>query len=524
MEIYGNKAMLVRTRHPERYDFIPNQVQFDENTLAIKWGLEEARVLKNMGIKNVPSPIFKNYSWPCRYPKVLTHQREMAAFLTMHRRGFNLSEPGTTKTMAALWAADYLISIGEVRRVLVVCPLSIMQTAWMADIGRSIFHRSAIVCHHSSPARRKEIIGKDYEFVIINYDGIPIVRDAINKDGRFDLIIADEATALKNSQTDRWKYFASLLRPNSYLWLMTGTPSAQSPLDAYGLAKLVNPAAVPKFFTAWRDLTMDKITNFKWRPKTHAKDLVHSVLQPAIRYTKAECLDLPPVLTETREVEMTSQQMKYYKLLKDRALIEAAGEQISAPTAATLVSKLLQISAGAAYTDGKETVQFDCSTRMGLLMEVLEQTERKVLIFALFRSSIETITAHLNKKGVSYGEIHGGISQGKRAKVIDSFQNTDEPRVLVMQPQASAHGITLTAADTVIFYGPLMSVEQYVQCCARADRQGQTADKVTVVHLQSSAIERKMFAALSSKVDDHRLLTDMFESEIKELTEPKKTM
>ncbi len=521
MEIYENKALLIKTRNPMKYSMIPNQVMFDEETLAVKWGLEEARVLRNMGVRNVPSPIHKNYEWPCRYPRVLAHQKEMAAFCTMNRRGFNLSEPGTTKTMATLWAADYLMQLGEVRRVLIVCPLSIMQTAWMADISRSIIHRSAIVAHHSSSERRIEMINKDYEIVIINYDGIPLVAEAIVKDGRFDLIIADEATALKTSTTRRWKAFAKLLRADTYLWLLTGTPSAQSPLDAYGLAKLVNPSSVPKFFTAWRDLTMNKITTFRWSPKSTAKELVHKVMQPAIRFTKAECLDLPPVITETRIVDMTAQQLKYYKQLKEQAVVQAAGEEISAPTAATLVSKLLQISAGAAYSNDHETVQFDCSHRLNALMEILEQTERKVLVFALFRSSIETIVAHLQKEGIETGEIHGGINQANRAKIIDRFQTTDSPRVLVMQPQASAHGITLTAADTVIFYGPLMSVEQYVQCCARADRQGQTADKVTVVHLQSSPIEAKMFTALASKVDDHRLLTNMFDTEIKELTTTK---
>ena len=96
-----------------------------------------------------------------------------------------------------------------------------------------------------------------------------------------------------------------------------------------------------------------------------------------------------------------------------------------------------------------------------------------------------------------------------------SFQTQPTPRVLVMQPQATAHGITLTAADTVVFYGPLMSVEQYVQCIARADRKGQDSSKVTVVHIQGSPIEKRMFKALESKVSDNSLLTEMFEVEIK---------
>ena len=143
-----------------------------------------------------------------------------------------------------------------------------------------------------------------------------------------------------------------------------------------------------------------------------------------------------------------------------------------------------------------------------------EETDRKVIIFALFRSTIDTISNHLTKKGIVNECIHGDISPSKRGQTIHRFQTEDNPRVLVMQPAASAHGITLTAADTVVFYGPLMSVEQYIQCCARADRKGQDSDKVTVIHIESSPIEQKMFKALAGKVNDNSLLTEMFDTEI----------
>jgi superfamily II DNA or RNA helicase len=297
--------------------------------------------------------------------------------------------------------------------------------------------------------------------------------------------------------------------------MMTGTPASQSPVDAYGLAKLVNPDGVPKFFTAWRDKVMNKITMFKWAPKPDAKNLVHEALQPAIRFTKAQCLYLPPVVTVTREVALTPQQAKYYNLLKDSMMIHAAGETISAVNAAASVSKLLQISCGAAYTDDHEVVEFDASPRLSVIEEILEETDRKVLIFALFRSSIDALHTHLLKKGISAECIHGGVTAPKRADIIKRFQTEADPRVLVMQPQASAHGITLTAADTVVFYGPLMSVEQYVQCIARADRKGQNSDKVTVIHIEGSPIEKKMFKALQSNVSSHSLLTEMFNMEIK---------
>ena len=518
MEVIDNKLLLFRTRNPSKYRLIPKSQAIPipgGYNVAVHWGLDEVRVLRNMGVKNVPSPIYGRYNWPGRYTP-MAHQKETASFLTLNRRAFVLSEPGTGKTLSALWAADYLMKRGDIRRVLILCPLSIMHSAWMQDLGNSIIHRSAVVAHHAQAARRIELIQENYEFVIVNYDGLSLIADEVKADGRFDLIIVDEANAYKNPQTKRWKALNAILKPETLLWMMTGTPASQSPVDAYGLAKLVNPTGVPKFYTAWRDAVMNKITMFKWAPKADAAEKVHAALQPAIRYTKAQCLDLPPVITLIREVPLTPQQAKYYNMLKSQMLVLAAGETITAVNAAAALNKLLQISAGVAYTDNKETVEFDATPRLNVLMEALEQTERKVIIFALFRSAIDTISEFLNKNGVVNEQIHGGVTATKRGDIIRRFQTQPNPRVLVMQPAATAHGITLTAADTVIFYGPLMSVEQYTQCIARADRKGQDSDKVTVIHIEGSPVEKRMFKALTQKVDDNAMLVSLFNSEISE--------
>lgn len=517
MEIIDNRALLLKTRNPHKYAIIPKHKVVSENNgtyeLLVHWGLEETQVLRNLGVKNVPSPIVRRYNWPGKY-KPMAHQMQTAEFLTLHRRAFVFSEPGTGKTLSALWAADYLMNIKHVRRVLILCPLSIMHSAWLGDLSNSVIHRSAVVAHHAQSSRRIEMVQEDYEFVIANYDGLNLIANEIINDGRFDLVIVDEANAYKTPTTNRWKALKAILKPETRLWMMTGTPASQSPVDAYGLAKLVNPGGVPNFYTAWRDKVMLKATMFKWVPKPEAKALVLEALQPAIRFTKEQCLDLPPVMTMTRTVALTPQQIKYYNALKDQLMVQAAGETITAVNAAAGVSKLLQISCGAVYTDDKDVVEFDATPRLNELNAILGETERKVLVFALFRSSIDTIHTHLTKHNISAECIHGGVSPTKRADIIRRFQHEPSPRVLVMQPQATAHGITLTAADTVVFFGPLMSVEQYIQCIARADRKGQSAAKVSVYHIESSPIEKKMFSALVSKVDDNFLLTDMFKTAI----------
>ena len=266
---------------------------------------------------------------------------------------------------------------------------------------------------------------------------------------------------------------------------------------------------MPKFLAAWRDKVMYQVTRFKWIPKDTAKDDVFKALQPAIRFSKDDCLDLPDVMYQTREVPLTPVVAKYYKRLKEQMLIEAAGEQISAVNAAAGLSKLLQISGGAVYTDEKEVVEFDVRPRLSALDEVLDQTENKVLIFVPFRHTIEVLAKHLGAQGISTEIISGSVTANERARIITQFQSLDDPQVLIIQPQSASHGVTLTRADTIVFWSPVMSVETYLQCVARIDRVGQK-NKMTVVHLQGSDVEKKMYNMLQGKVDAHTKLVDLY--------------
>lgn len=507
MRIYNDKALLLRVRNPQIITtLIPKSKVLSSGEVAVNWGIEEAHVLKNIGIRSVPSPITANYSWPGIY-KPFDHQRVTAEFLTLHKRAFCFNEQGTSKTASAIWAADYLMNIREINRVLVVCPLSIMDTAWRGDMFQTAMHRRVDIAH-GSPKKRKQVIESDAEFVITNYETLVNSNDLLRYAG-FDLIIVDEASSMKNSQTERWKALKSLVGPDTWLWMMTGTPAAQSPVDAYGLAKLVNPTAVPKFFSAFRDMVMNKVSTFKWLPKPNAKEIVHSVLQPAIRFEKKDCLDLPPVIHVSRKVELTAQQKKYYDILRNKMVVQAAGEQITAANAAVKLSKLLQVSAGSAYSDEGETVEFDISNRYKVLMEIINETEHKVLVFVPFTSTINNLTQRLSADGVVNEVINGAVPAGKRADIIRAFQNQQNPRVLVIQPQAAAHGVTLTAADTIVWWGPTASVEIFEQANARVDRPGQK-NKCTVFRLFGSPAETHVYALLDSKRDTHTSIIDLY--------------
>lgn len=507
MQIIDNKALLLTLRDPKRVtEVIPKSKVVGANQVAVHWGLDEAQVLKNLKIKNVPSPILKEYNWPGLHAP-FEHQKTTAAFLTLNKRAFCLNEQGTGKTGSVIWAADYLMKKGRIRRVLVVCPLSIMDSAWRADLFKFAMHRSVDVAYGSA-AKRKEVIASQTEFVIVNFDGLEIIAEDVAAGG-FDLVVVDEANAYKNVQTKRWKTLNKLLRPDTWLWMLTGTPAAQSPVDAYGLAKLVNPLAVPKFFSSFRDMVMFKASQFRWMPKPNATQTVFNVLQPAIRFTKAECLDLPEMTYVDRHVALTKQQDQYYKVLKNKMIVEAAGEEITSVNAAVNLSKLLQLSCGAVYADTGDTVTFDIKNRYSVLLEVIEEAAKKVLVFVPFRNSIELVAGQLAKDGYTVETINGDVPANRRTEIFKRFQETPDPRILVIQPQAASHGVTLTAADTVVWWGPTSSLETYAQANARVHRAGQR-HPTTVVRLQGSNAERHVYQMLDTKGDVHTQIVDLY--------------
>lgn len=514
MQIVANKALLLKVRQPNRITtVIPKSKILDSGEVLVKWGLEEAQVLKNLRIKNVPSPITAQYDWPGLH-KPFAHQRTTAEFLTLHRRGFCFNEQGTGKTGSVIWAADYLMNIGMIRRVLVLCPLSIMQSAWVNDLFKFAMHRTVTVAHSYDRKKRIEAVNTDSDFVICNFDGLEIIKDAVNQND-FDLIVVDEANAYKTVSTKRWKALQSIIKADTWIWMLTGTPAAQAPTDAYGLARIINPSGVPRFFGSFKDQVMQKITNFKWVPKPRAEDIVHQVLQPAIRFTKEQCLDLPDMTYVTRDVPLTKQQMQYYEHIRKHMTTIAAGEEITTVNAAANLNKLLQLSCGAVYSDSGEVVSFDASNRIEALKEVIDEASHKVIVFVPYRHAIQLVNEELTKSGYSCEIVNGEVSVNKRTDIFNRFQTQPDPKVLIIQPQAASHGVTLHAANVVIYWSPVMSVETYLQANARVHRAGQR-NPCTVVHLQGSPVERKMYAMLQSKVDIHTRLVDLYDNIMKE--------
>jgi SNF2 family DNA or RNA helicase len=208
-------------------------------------------------------------------------------------------------------------------------------------------------------------------------------------------------------------------------------------------------------------------------------------------------------------VQLTTQQEFYYEELRKKMITNAAGEEISAVNAAVQMSKLLQISGGAVYTDDKETVQFDISNRYSVLKEVIAESSKKVLVFVPFKHTIDLLTEKLRADKISAEVIRGDVPVHKRTEIFQKFQTEDDPKILVIQPAAAAHGVTLTAANTVVWWGPTPSLETYAQANARVHRAGQT-HKCTVVQLAGSSAEKRIYSLLDARINIHTKIIDLY--------------
>lgn len=447
----------------------------------------------------------------------MIHQKKTAEFFICNKNAFCFNDMGTGKTLAALWGCDFLMRNQKIKKVLVCAPLSTMRSAWVRDLVLNIPNRTYAVAH-GSPQRRAAAIRSNANFVVINHDGLKTTINEILRGG-FDLFIIDELTAFKNYSADRTKAAERVARAIGPVWGLTGRPTPNSPVEAYGQAKVVNPhnPFLPPYFAAFKNQvvyqpTIDGkiISPYLWRNKDAANDVVFRVLQPAIRYTRDQCLDLPPCTVEVRHVDMTAQQKTAYEDMRKKLIIEYREGVITAANAAIKLLKLTQIAAGSVKDDAGNTLELDCSTRMNELFDIYEGTPQgKLVVFAAFRADIERITKFFNSKKVKADMIYGSVSEKKRFSIIQDFQDGDL-NVIVIQPQSAAHGITLVAANTAVWYSLIPSNEFFTQACDRIIRIGQLLGQF-IIKLVGSPAEMRLVRMLDGKGVQSQDLMDTFE-------------
>lgn len=482
---------------------IPHAKMLDhdgEQLLAVPFGVDESLVLRNMGF-SAPAPIRSYYSWPARFAP-MEHQMETAAFLTTRKRALCLNAPGTGKTISALWGADFLLTEGAIRKVLIVAPLSTLKVVWARELRHHLPHRSFVICVGDRAKRLELLETPGVQYVIINHDGFTNISPHLTG---FDLVIYDEATALKTPGSQRYKVFSKWVSTYMpWLWLLTGTPISQTPADAWTLARLMDSPACPRSYTTFKDRVMHKITQYKWAPRPDALSTVRAVLQPSIRFSLDECKDIPETLYVGRKCSLSSAQTTAFKDMKNNAVaLFSTGQQVTAANAAVVLGKLLQICGGMVYSDSG-AVEVGAEDRYQALKTLIEEIGDKVVVYCPLRALQDWLYARMQKDGISVAAVHGDVGRAERDQIFNNFQHTDEPTVLLAHPRVASHGLTLTRARDVIWYLPVYSLEQYEQANARI-RRLTTDGKTAAWHIWATPFEAELYRRLRTK---QTVLTD----------------
>jgi SNF2 family DNA or RNA helicase len=516
MQVYPeHKKVVIPYRADVEQLLLPAAQRFQHGGvwyLAIPHEIGTVRLLRNLGL-SVPSPIQYYYDWVRGSP--FDSQRVTADMCTIARRAYVLSEMGVGKTRAVLYAYDYLRREGLVNKLLVVAPLSTLTTVWENEVFENFPHLKTQVLYAYSKKKRQQLLARPADIYVVNHEGVEVLHTDLWARTDLNAIVVDELAAYRNSRNARWKNLEPLVARSEYAWGLTGSPTPNAPTDAFGQSKLLTPGLSGYSFKRFKDSTMRQVGTFKWVERPEATSVVHGIMQPAVRFIRSECFDLPPTTYSTRSIVLASDAARHYKKMHDELATQIRNKEITAANEGVKLSKLLQISAGFAYDANGVGVYCGGVERFKEICEIIENASGKVIVLSPFRYFVDLLGATLGKLSIgnpkfSVAVVHGGTSKARRDVIYADFQKTPSPRVLCAHPATMAHGLTLTAADTVVWASPPTSLELYEQANARITRVGQSQNTL-IVHVSGSKVEQQVYARLKRKAALQGALLEMFE-------------
>ena len=479
---------------------------------VIKHGLAEYLLLRRLGFR-VPNPISCYYDWPSGDGKrPFSVQRVTSSLITASPRAYVLNDMGTGKTRAALWGWHYLRGNGYAGKLLVVSPLSTLNLVWANEAFAVLPDVKVQVLWGTKKKRLERLADPEAEIFIINHDGIRVLADELKQHPEIDVMVIDELATYRNSN-DRSKFMLKFAERFKFVWGMTGSPMPNEPTDVWMQCKIITPHTVPKFKAHARDMLMIKKSEYTWVPKRDAVDRAYSWMQPAVRFTLDDVVELPEIVERYVDVPMTKTQEQVYTKVANEFVAMVGTDQINAANAAAAMNKLLQIAGGYVYSD-KGVVKLDADPRKEILVDLIRAATGKVLVFSPFRHMVTGLSELFGSDPkhpdfIEHAVIHGDVPNGQRNTIFEAFQKTAQYKVLLAHPGCMAHGLTLTAADTIIWYCPLPNYEIYEQANARIRRVGQK-HRQQIIHLQGTPVERRLYALLRKKAKIQDMLLSLF--------------
>ncbi|QGM46140.1 DEAD/DEAH box helicase [Methylocystis heyeri] len=475
--------------------------------MALPYDVSTAIMARRFGL-DMPAPVLSQYDWGNAPRTPFEVQRQTVSFLTLNTHAYVLNGMGTGKTLSALWAFDFLRVTGFARRALIVAPVSTLYATWASEIFNNLPHLKYVVLD-GTKGRRLKRLNEDWDVAIVNHDGVKVVLEALNARDDIDVLVLDELAVYRNGRAARTKEMIKFAANKSWVWGMTGSPASMGPISVWAQCQIVTPHTVPKYFGHFQKAVQTKLSQFRWEDKPDALERALDVMQPSVRFSLDDVIELPAQVMQHLDVPMSAKQKTVYKAMTEAAAAMVDSGDVTAANAGALLNKLLQISAGWVYNSQGQIVELDGGARLDACIDAITSASGKVIVFANFKHVVAGISERLTAEGIEFATITGETPSATRTQIFHDFQNTSKYKVLDAAPGAMAHGVTLTEADTVIWYGPTLSLETYNQANARIRRIGQRR-KQLILHLCSSPAERRMYKNLENRDMTQTKLLDLF--------------
>ena len=432
-------------------------------------------------------------------------------------------EMGTGKTKVLIDNLAMLYDKGKVDGALIIAPKGVIGTWYKQEIPNHLpNHIENVSVMWQSLITKKQKNNLDALFkaeeklhiLIMNVEALSTSKGtefaARFLNSHKTLMAIDESTTIKNSSAKRTKNILALSKYAKYRRIMTGSPVTKNPLDLYSQCEFLSPWLLNfQSFYAFRNRYAEMKT-------IHARgrsiQVVHKFQNIgelsdklkgfSYRVLKEDCLDLPDKIYIKRNIALTSEQLKLYQQMKTMALAVLNGKQVTSVTVLTQLMRLHQITCGHFTADDGST-QLVKSNRIIELMDVLEEVEGKAIIWANYQHDITNIIKAIVEKydEESIVDYYGLTPQEDRQENIQQFQNNPKCRFLIGTPQTGGYGITLTAANTVIYYSNGYDLEKRLQSEDRAHRIGQTKNVTYVDLIAEDTVDEKIVEALRNKIN-----------------------
>ena len=432
-------------------------------------------------------------------------------------------EMGTGKTKVLIDNLSMLYDKGAVDGALIIAPKGVISTWYNQEIPTHLPNhiQNVTVLWQANITKTQEEklnslfeTGEDLHILIMNVEafstdkGTAFAKKFLRS--HKSLMAIDESTTIKNPKAKRTKNILSMRELTKFRRIMTGSPVTKNPLDLYSQCEFLDPYLLNfSSFYAFRNRyaemktihvagrSIEIVNKFK-----NLGELSDTVKQFSYRVLKEDCLDLPEKIYMKRQITLTPEQKKVYEQMRKQALAILNGKQVTSVSALTQLMRLHQITCGHFVADDGSTQELK-SNRLNELMEVIEEIEGKAIIWAHYQHDIKAIVKEIEKVHGpgSVVDYYGLTLQENRQKNIKQFQENNKCRFIVGTPQTGGYGITLTQANTVIYYSNGYDLEKRLQSEDRAHRIGQKKSVTYVDILAEDTVDEKIVKALRKKID-----------------------